>query len=175
MGGALAVAGRRLGADIFDYVRQYVPLDLVGLGSKDLGGLGEVPHDELPELVARYRFFFNPIRYTSLGLAILVAMMVGLPVVGLQTTELVTVIESGVNGYLALDPDELIGYMKTLLDQPDLARELGANARATAHSRFSIERFARDWEALFAAVAEGRMPGQPFAGVAAPAGSGGMA
>ncbi len=166
----LGPRGRRLGADIFDYVRQYVPLDLVGMGSKELGGLGEVPHDELPELVAQYRFFFNPIRYTSLGLAIIEAMMVGLPVVGLQTTELVTVIESGVNGYLALDPDALIAHMKTLLDRPDLAHQLGANAQATAQRRFSIERFARDWEALFAAVMQGRMPGQPFAQVAAPVG-----
>ena len=40
--------------------RREVPLDLVGMGADELGGLGEVPHDRLPEHVARYRFFFNP-------------------------------------------------------------------------------------------------------------------
>src|SRR5690606_24050561 len=98
---------------------------------------------------AQYRFFFNPIRYTSLGLSIIEAMMVGLPVVGLQTTELVSVIENGVHGYLSLKPDDLIRHMHKLIEQPKLARLLGANARRLALERFSIERFASDWEALF--------------------------
>ena len=38
-----------------------------------------VPHAELPAFMSRYRFFFNPIRYTSMGLAVIEAMMVGLP------------------------------------------------------------------------------------------------
>jgi glycosyltransferase involved in cell wall biosynthesis len=154
--------GRRLGADIFDYVRQHVPIDLIGMGSTELGGLGEVMHDELPEFIAQYRFFFNPIRYTSLGLSIIEAMMVGLPIVGLATTELVTVIESGVNGFISLNPDVLIQNMRTLIDSPDLARELGENAKKTAFQRFSIQRFARDWEQLFQRLCAGEQPRQAF-------------
>src|SRR5947209_4152115 len=89
--------GRRLGADVFERARQHVPLDLVGMFAEEAGGLGEVPPPELPAFVARYRFFFHPIRYTSLGLAAIEAMMVGLPVVALATTELVTVVENGVS------------------------------------------------------------------------------
>lgn len=148
----LGSRGRRLGWDIFQDAKQKIPLDLVGLGTQEIGGLGPIRHDELPEFVSQYRFFFNPIRYTSLGLAIIEAMLVGLPIVGLATTELVTVISSGVNGYLSLDVDELVGYMRLLLDSPDEARRLGENAHAYAASRFSIERFADDWEALFRAV-----------------------
>jgi hypothetical protein len=74
--------GRRLGADIYLRARRQVPLELVGMGAREFGGLGEVVLNELPYFMARYRFFFNPIRYTSLGLAIIEAMMVGLPVVG---------------------------------------------------------------------------------------------
>src|SRR5947207_2650856 len=40
--------GRRLGADLFERVRQEVPLDLVGMQSEEMGGLGEVRHDLLP-------------------------------------------------------------------------------------------------------------------------------
>ncbi len=152
--------GRRLGLDVFEYVRRYIPVDLVGINATDIGGLGEIPHHELADFTAQYRFFFNPIRYTSLGLAILEAMMVGLPIVGLATTELVSVIQPGVNGYIALNPDVLIGEMKQLLDNPDLARTLGQNARVTALARFSIERFARDWEHLLTTVAAGRVPPQ---------------
>ena len=34
---------RLLGADIFQQVREAVPLDLVGMDAEALGGLGEVP------------------------------------------------------------------------------------------------------------------------------------
>jgi glycosyltransferase involved in cell wall biosynthesis len=144
--------GRRLGFDIFEDVRRKIPLDLVGLGTTEIGGLGPIRHDELPEFISQYRFFFNPIRYTSLGLAIIEAMMVGLPIVGLATTELVSVITSGVNGYISLDVENLAKHMKRLLDSPDQARRLGENARTYALDRFSITRFAADWEVLFQRV-----------------------
>ncbi len=95
----LARRGRRLGADVFERVRQEVPLDLVGMDATSLGGLGEVPPTELAAFEARYRFFFNPIRYTSLGLAVIEAMMLGMPIIGLATTEMATAIENGVSGY----------------------------------------------------------------------------
>jgi hypothetical protein len=142
--------GRRLGADLFKQVRQHVPLDLVGMDAESLGGLGEVSPPELPAFAARYRFFFHPVRYTSLGLAVLEAMMIGLPIVGLATTELVTVIENGVHGFLDTDVRRLIGPMRELLADADLARRLGENARRRALERFSIGRFARDWEKTFA-------------------------
>jgi hypothetical protein len=62
--------GRRLGLDVYERLREPVPLDLVGMGSEEVGGLGEIQPMELPAFEARYRFFFNPIRYTSLGLAV---------------------------------------------------------------------------------------------------------
>src|SRR5690606_4327570 len=68
----LARRGRRLGGDIYLRAREQVPLDLVGMGAEEMpGGLGEVQHARLPAFVSRYRFFFNPIRYTSLGLAVI--------------------------------------------------------------------------------------------------------
>jgi glycosyltransferase involved in cell wall biosynthesis len=158
----LGPRGRRLGADLFEYVRQYVPLDLVGMGAKELGGLGEVPHNQLTEFISQYRFFFNPIRYTSLGLSIIEAMMVGLPIVGFATTELVSVINSGDNGFISLNPDELIKHMKLLLKSPELARRVGERGKAYAERRFAISRFASDWEALFQAVVAGRRPVPTF-------------
>ena len=146
----LASRGRRLGADVFERVRQQVPLDLVGMGSEQLGGLGEVRHDQLPAFASRYRFFFNPIRYTSLGLAVCEAMMLGLPVVGLATTEMVTVVENGVSGYVDTDPEKLVEAMYELLKDPDRARVLGKGAFWRARSRFNIERFTREWDEAFA-------------------------
>jgi Glycosyl transferases group 1 len=145
--------GRRLGYDVFLDCRSRVPLDLVGMESLDAGGLGEIPNADLPGFVAEYRFFFNPIRYTSLGLAILESMQAGLPVIGLATTELVTVVQDGVHGYVDTDVEVLVDRMRALLDDPRLAAELGENARVYARKRFGIDRFAADWHRTLHAVA----------------------
>ena len=144
--------GRRLGVDVFERIRQEVPLDLIGMGSEQLDGLGEVRHEHLPAFASHYRFFFNPIRYTSLGLAVCEAMMVGLPVIALATTEMVTVVENGVSGYVDTDIKKLVEATRQLLNDPGKARSLGEGARLWARSRFSIQRFTRDWDEAFKLV-----------------------
>lgn len=139
--------GRRLGADVFERVRHEVPLDLAGMGSLELGGLGPIALADLHRRAGTYRFLFNPIRYTSLGLAVCEAMMVGLPVVALATTEMATVVVNGVNGYADTNVDALRERMDLLLREPGHAAELSRGARETARERFAIHRFARDWDA----------------------------
>lgn len=138
--------GRRLGYDVFEEVKRKVPLDYIGMGSQEVGGIGEIPHQELPEFISHYRFFFNPIRYTSLGLSVCEAMMIGMPIVGLATTEMVTAVKNDYNGYIATDIDRLIEKMRFLLDNPKKAKNLSKGAHEYATKRFSIKRFAHDWE-----------------------------
>lgn len=146
--------GRRLGADVFEAVRRELPLRLVGMDSSSLGGDGEVPNLELTAHMARYRFFFNPIRYTSLGLALVEAMAIGMPVVALATTELPSVIRSGVNGFIDTRPERLLQAMRALLADRELARRWGDAARETAQERFGIDRFAADWDRLLQRVVD---------------------
>jgi hypothetical protein len=148
----LARRGRRLGADIFQEARTHVPLQLVGMEAEALGGIGEIAHAELPAFSARYRYLFNPIRYTSLGLAVIESMMIGMPVVALATTEMVTVIDNGESGYLDTNLATLIGHMRELGRSPALARQLGAMARRRASERFGIGRFCDDWERVLREV-----------------------
>lgn len=148
----LATRGRRLGGDIFVAARESVPLDLVGMGAQALGGIGEVQHAALPSFAADYRFVFNPIRYTSLGLAVLEAMMVGIPVVALATTEVATVIEDGRSGFADTNVSTLIDRMQQLIRDPQLARQLGEQGRRRAMERFHIDRFVSDWNAALADV-----------------------
>lgn len=145
----IASRGRRLGGDVFAQARQQVPLDLVGMGAREAGGIGEIEHAQLPAFAAPYRFFFNPIRYTSLGLAVIEAMMIGMPVVALATTEMATVIDNGRSGYIDTSLQTLVARMQELLADPALARRLGQGAQAAARERFGIERFAADWSAAF--------------------------
>jgi hypothetical protein len=140
---------RIAGYDIFLQTRQAIPLDAAGMETEQFGGLGDVPYRDLHRRVARYRFLFSPMRYTSLPLAVIEAMTIGMPVVALATTELPTVIENGVTGYVSCDVDELVERMRSLLADPMEARRLGANACAVARARFSLERFIRDWNAAF--------------------------
>jgi hypothetical protein len=137
--------GRRLGNDVYADVIKHVPLDLVGMDAQSAGGLGEIGNLELAAFSAQYRFFFNPIRWTSLGLAIVEAMTIGMPIIGLATTELATVIRNGESGYIDTNVAALVDAMQRLIRDPKEARLLGDGARKVAIERFHIDRFAADW------------------------------
>jgi len=164
----LATRGRRLGLDLYEAARAEVPLDLVGMHAELVpGGLGEIHRTDLPAFEARYRFFFHPIRYTSLGLALIEAMMVGLPIVALATTEIPIVLEDGVSGITSTSVGRLVDGMRELLADRRLAERLGQSARRVAIERFGMERFGADWTAAFEAVTGRRKNARPMAVAAA--------
>jgi glycosyltransferase involved in cell wall biosynthesis len=146
----LTKRGRRLGLDIYEKVSDVIPLDLIGLNSKGvIGGIGEIPPNQISQFVGKYRFLFNPIRYTSLGLAVCEAMMVGVPVIGLATTEMVRVIKNNHNGYLDTNIENLMNQMEKLLSNHELANEWSLNAKETANEKFNIDRFKNNWMETF--------------------------
>lgn len=148
--------GRRVGADVYESMLARTPLDLIGMGSETLpGGRGEIPNMEVPAYVARYRYFFSPIRYASLGLSLVEAMMAGVPVVGLAATELSQVIRNGENGYVDYRLSRLVDVVHELLEHPELARQWGAAGQVTARERFNIGRFITDWERVLAELSGG--------------------
>ena len=148
---------RITGFDLFLRARESIPLHAAGMATEQFGGLGDIPYRDLHRAMARYRFFFSPVRYTSLPLAVIEAMTIGMPVVALATTELPAVIEDGVSGFVSCDPDVLLERMHFLLSDPALARQLGEQAREVARAQFGMDRFASDWNAAFGrAIALGR-------------------
>lgn len=144
--------GRRLGLDVFKKVRKNIPLDIIGMSSEDVGGLGEINNRELAAFTSKYRFFFNPIRYTSLGLSACEAMMAGIPIVGLATTEMSVIVKNDYSGYIHTDIDFLIDKMQMLLNDYEKAKQLSAGAKQTAYEKFNIERFKKDWLQTFEQV-----------------------
>jgi glycosyltransferase involved in cell wall biosynthesis len=138
--------GRKLGRDIYEAAHHRVPLSVVGMAAEQMpGGIREVKHRDLFAFESHFRFFFNPIRYSSMPLSLCEAMMIGMPVIALATTEIPTVIKNGVNGFCDTRLDVLIGHMEELLRDHELAVELGKNARKCALERFNIQRFVNDW------------------------------
>ena len=146
--------GRIVGCDIFEQAREQVPLNLAGMQSEEFGGLGDIPYRHLHKTLAHYRFLFSPMRYTSLPLAVIEGLTLGMPIVALATTELPTVIENGKHGYLSCNIDELIERMRFLLAHPVEARRMGEQGRKLAQERFSMPRFIGDWNKAFSLVTQ---------------------
>ena len=152
----LSKRGRRSGSDIFRRVSQRIPLELVGADSRDCGGLGEISHAQLPQFAAQFRFLFVPMRSANLSLAVIEAMLIGMPVIGLATSNMPSVIQNGISGYVDTDIDKLEMHMQELLDDPHYAFALGRGAQRRARERFGIRRFTDDWNTTLQLVTDRR-------------------
>jgi glycosyltransferase involved in cell wall biosynthesis len=94
------------------------------------------------------------------------ALQVGLPVVGLATTEMSRAIENGVSGYVDTDVDALVSHMERLLEHPDEAHALSEGARRAGRERYGIERFAERWTRVIDEAAVSRTSRRRKSGVA---------
>jgi glycosyltransferase involved in cell wall biosynthesis len=154
--------GRHVGADLLPGLVSVAPVDVFGMGLTGLHqryGLdpGRVAlHDDLPQAamhvqLARRRVYVHPVRWTSLGLSLLEAMHLGMPVVALASTEAVEAVppEAGV---LSTRPERLWAAVREFLHDEDAARLAGKAARAAALERYGLPRFLRDWDALLEEV-----------------------
>ncbi len=135
---------RVTGADIFRQVKEALPIAVIQIGKED------VSYQNLAEKISNYRFLFCPDRYASPQFSVFKAMMLGMPVVGLATTALPTIIENEVSGFVHSDLNYLIGKMQTLLNNSQLAMQMGAKAHEQASELFNSNLFLSAWNQLFA-------------------------
>jgi hypothetical protein len=143
---------RVTGTDLLDRFSRSAPLDLFGIDAGSLGGIEDLPQRDLHGEMARRRVYLHPIRWTSLGLSLLEAMHLGMPVVALGTTEVGEAVP-GAAGAVSTRLDVLAGEMRRLIDDPDEARERGEAARTAALERYGLERFLADWDEVLVEVA----------------------
>jgi hypothetical protein len=146
---------RVTGTDLLGRFAEAAPIDLFGMDAGGLGppvnGIEDLPHDRLHAEMARRRVYLHPIRWTSLGLSLLEAMHLGMPVVALGTTEVHEAVppEAGV---VSTRVDVLAGALRRMIDDPDEAAERGRAARAAALERYGLERFLGDWNKVLEEV-----------------------
>jgi glycosyltransferase involved in cell wall biosynthesis len=95
--------------------------------------------------------YVHPVRWTSLGLSLLEAMHLGMPVVALATTEVVEAVPSDA-GVISNRPERLHAAVRRYLSDPDAARLAGKAARAAALERYGLDRFLADWDRLLGEV-----------------------
>lgn len=144
--------GRTVGFDVLPRFTSVVPWDLFGMDAGRFGGYENLRQSELHREMARRRVYLHPMRWTSLGLSLIEAMQLGMPVVGLATTEAHDAVPAEA-GYLSTDVDRLVRRAADLLAEPERAREMGRAARSHALGRYGLARFLRDWDTLLADAA----------------------
>lgn len=143
---------RVTGTDLLEPLSAGAPIDVFGIDAGSVGGIADLPQAELHQEMGRRRLYLHPLRWTSLGLALIEAMQMGMPVVALATTEAAEVVprEAGV---ISNRPETLIAGMERFVADPALAREAGNAGRRFATERFGIDRFVDDWNQLLTEVA----------------------
>jgi glycosyltransferase involved in cell wall biosynthesis len=99
--------------------------------------------------MGRRRVYVHPFRWTSLGLTLIEAMMLGLPVVALGTTEASEAVPATA-GVVSNRLTILQDAIRTFVRDPDAARVTGQAGRQAALGRFSIDRFVADWDRVLA-------------------------
>jgi len=146
---------RVTGTDLLPRFAAAGPLDVFGMTTDALRGDGlrtyELPQHRLHAELARRRVYVHPIRWTSLGLSLLEAMHVGMPVVALATTEAVEAVPPGA-GVLSTRVDDLVDAVCTFLHDRALAAETGRRGREAALARYGVQRFLLDWDRLLKEV-----------------------
>ncbi|HWU46010.1 MAG TPA: glycosyltransferase [Humibacter sp.] len=158
---------RVTGTDLLPAFARVAPLDVFGMRTdllpaalelppRRLRICGDLPPDALHAELARRRVYLHPVRWTSLGLSLLEAMLLGMPVLALATTEAVRAVPPEA-GAISTDPGELVEAARTFIHEPDEARRRGAFARRFAVERYGLDAFLRNWdEALERQVAARR-------------------
>jgi len=147
---------RVTGTDLLPRFAAAGDIDLYGMGVNDVDVPGVTPHEDLPQHrmhadMARRRVYVHPIRWTSLGLSLLEAMHLGMPVVVVGTTEAFEAVPPEA-GLVSTDVDRLVQATRDLLADPLRARAHGEKARAAALSRYGLPRFLSDWDRLLEEV-----------------------
>jgi len=155
--------GRAVGTDLLPRLSESAPLDVFGMNvhalsdALDIPGdrlwtFEDLPQDRLHRELARRRVYVHTSRWTSLGLSLLEAMHLGMPVVALGATEVARAVppEAGV---VSTRVDELISGLRALRDDRAMARQLGKNAREHALRHYGLARFLRNWDDLLQHIA----------------------
>jgi hypothetical protein len=106
---------------------------------------GDLSQAAMHEAISKRRCYVHPFRWTSLGLSLIEAMLLGMPVVALATTDVPDAIGRR-NAIVSNDIDHLVEGVRKLLVDKELGTSLGERARRRALDRFSLERFLDEWD-----------------------------
>lgn len=149
-----------LGFSIFEKICSEFKPKVYGTDNEDLGAMfgGAPSYAELRAELRNNRVFFYfgtiPAPYT---LSFIEAWMTGIPIVAVGTGlrrmipyewpnyEIPELITNGVNGFVSDNVDELKSYIKTLLENKEVAQRIGESGRAKAVELFGKRQRMVEW------------------------------
>ncbi|MCK4822441.1 glycosyltransferase family 4 protein [bacterium] len=106
--------------------------------------LGNVPNHDLPEILNQHELFILPSLWEGMPKTLLEAMACGMPVIGTKIDGTREVIEHGKNGILCdTDSNSIRNIIVTLMEDEELKKKIGENARMTIVEDYSLDNLAK--------------------------------
>jgi len=130
----LVILGAMIEADYSRYLRQRInQLEWVSY-------LGEVPHKEVKSILALGDIVLNTSDSEGQPQGALEAMSLGKPAILSAVPGNLNLIQSGIEGFYIQSENELIEVAKTLINNPNLRKQMGAAARRLVETGFSVKK-----------------------------------
>jgi glycosyl transferase family 1 len=145
--------GRAVGTDLLPAFAEAAPVEVYGIGVEKLAlgarvhPHGDVSQDELYSSLPRRRLYLHTTRWTSLGLSLIEAMHLGMPVVAVAATEAARAVPPEA-GFVSADVAELTRAIRELIAAPELAHRMGKCAREFALANYGLDAFLHHWDVL---------------------------
>jgi glycosyltransferase involved in cell wall biosynthesis len=113
--------------------------------------LGDLPHEQVPQVLARLDIFAMPSTYEGFGVAAIEAAAMEVPVVASNVYGIPDVVDDGVTGLLVppKDVSALAQALRSLITDEERRRQMGRAARAFVAERYSWEKNTAEMESLY--------------------------
>lgn len=135
------------GYSLWKEITQNLPVRVVG----NTPGLSK-PAPSIETLIQEYQsaqIFVNTSLVSPVPTSLLEAMACGCACVSTATCMIPEIITDGLNGFISNDPAKLRKRIEQLLNDPELCKKLGREARNTIKEKFSKDRFLLQWDEIF--------------------------
>lgn len=152
---------RTVGTDLLGALSRHAPIDVWGIDTEALNatpvrhnevtGHGDLSTEPLLDQVARRRVYLHTARWTSLGLSLIQAMFLGMPIVAVATT-MTPLVVPGEAGVVSADITTLGHALEGFLVDHGSALNAGKAARDCAAAHFGLSRYLAEWDRVIEEV-----------------------
>lgn len=155
VGNQVKERGSELGWPIVEPLLSEFPITIVGMNPQIPKSVRLKDYATFQEYLRQFSIYLYTVQMPygdGLNCSLVEAMSMGMAVVTLYNPT--SPIQHGETGLVAHDLAELRLHLQTLLQDKELQKKLGENAKKMVKERFSIVRFVEQWNAVFSSAAK---------------------